>query len=212
MPPRHRRGLPDYRSHGTRPVDRDGYAHGFRMALIALPVGSLAFALGPTAFTGGAGPPAPSSCPSCLRGGESRSRGSWWPYPMGLSRTGKVSLVTSAIFHNEDTKGTKKRSCGRATGGFGLQADGNRPLPTDNAIRAFRIVRRDRHAGLLRAGGSQPVVRPCIRGRVCIGIGVWISSRGVAVRGRRGDLVARCPAPVAPVPAANGIATESPQT
>jgi len=97
---------------------------------MALPVGSLAFTLGPTASMGGAGhkvpcwslprtlgqmasmggagPPVPSSCPSCLRGEESRSRGSRWAYPMGLSRTGKVSLVASAIFHHEDTKGTKK--------------------------------------------------------------------------------------------------------
>ena len=34
---------------------------------------------------------------------------------MGRSRTGKASWVTSAIFHHEDTKGTKKRDCGRAT-------------------------------------------------------------------------------------------------
>ena len=34
---------------------------------------------------------------------------------MGLSRAGKVSWVTPAIFHHEGTKGTKKGDCGHAT-------------------------------------------------------------------------------------------------
>jgi len=49
---------------------------------------------------------------------------SWWKIggprpvaacPTGFSRTGKVSLVTSAILHHEGTKITKERGCGRAT-------------------------------------------------------------------------------------------------
>jgi hypothetical protein len=37
---------------------------------------------------------------------------------MGFSRTGKASLVTSAILHHEGTKITKERGCGGAPVGM----------------------------------------------------------------------------------------------
>src|SRR5579862_6477183 len=45
-----------------------------------------------------------------------------------------------------------------------------------------RIVCRNRHAGLLRAGKTQPVVHPGVLRFMPVRLGVWLSARRVAVR------------------------------
>src|SRR5215468_10388831 len=47
---------------------------------------------------------------------------------------------------------------------------------------AFRSFCRHRHAGLLCAGGPQPIVHSRICGRVRYGISVWLPARRLAVR------------------------------
>jgi hypothetical protein len=56
---------------------------------------------------------------------------------------------------------------------------------------------RNRDADLLRLGRSKPLVRSCIRGRLCTGIDLWLSTRRVALRGCRGNLGRRGRTPMA---------------
>ncbi len=69
---------------------------------------------------------------------------SWWriaeprfvvALPNGALPDSRVSLVTSAVFHHEDTKGTKKRRCGHAADEH-HRTEGESQGPTGNAIRA----------------------------------------------------------------------------
>ncbi len=124
---------------------------------------------------------------------------SWWKIagprpvaacPMGFSRTGKVSLVTSAILHHEVTLRPRPRPHGckwrisavfgdirvylhgrhedhegtmvrPRDGWHGLRTDGNRPLPTDAAISALNCsVPRRFHPGSF----PPPTVDPVYRG------------------------------------------------
>ena len=59
------------------------------------------------------------------------------------------------------------------------------------SAHAFWLVCGDGDAGVLRARGSQPVVRPVVRGGMCIGIGLRVPSRRLAVRIGGGCLVSR---------------------
>ena len=69
---------------------------------------------------------------------------SWWriaeprfvvALPNGALPDSRVSLVTSAVFHHEDTKGTKKRRCGHAADEHHRTEDESQG-PTGNTIRA----------------------------------------------------------------------------
>ena len=59
------------------------------------------------------------------------------------------------------------------------------------SAHAFWLVLCNGDAGMLRVGGSQPLVCLGIRCGMCAGISLWISSRGMAVRAGGGYLVSR---------------------
>jgi hypothetical protein len=59
-------------------------------------------------------------------------------------------------------------------------------------INGLRALRCNCDAHLLCTGGSEPMVHPCFRRRVCDGLGLWLPPRCVALRPRRGNLDNRC--------------------
>ncbi len=62
-------------------------------------------------------------------------------------------------------------------------------LAGHGSTHAIRSVRRDCDAGLLRVGRPQPLVRAGVRRIVRVGFGLWLPSRGLALRRRRSHLV-----------------------
>src|SRR6266436_1794722 len=80
---------------------------------------------------------------------------------------------------------TKERFCAL------LQHTRCRIVPFYGSPLSLWVVRGLRHAGVLCARASQPMVHPRLRGGLRIGVGLRISPRGVAVRTCGSDLV-RC--------------------
>src|SRR3954452_6019864 len=67
----------------------------------------------------------------------------------------------------------------------------------DGCPYALRSFCRFRNAGVLRARKPQSLVRAVVRRFVRSRVRLWSSSRGLAVRSGRGDLVSRCPSALA---------------
>ncbi len=72
---------------------------------------------------------------SCLRGGESWSRGSSWPYPMGALPDSKVYPVTSAVFTTK-TRRARRREVADMPPVNTIRPRAKARLPTGNTIRA----------------------------------------------------------------------------